>query len=271
MPTVAVTITSFHVNITPSRGVELGRSGYSVRVSEPGPLRSGAVETAAIVIPAHNEMRELPRTLRAVITAAACSPVPTSTVVVLDRCGDRSEELAGDFGPDVHFVTVDAGNVGAARAAGFTYAEKICTTANLARTWYATTDADTQVDPDWLVRQIDADADMVLGVVRVNDWRQHSAAAVRRYLLAYRRKARGRSHDHVHGANMGFRADAYWAVGGFRALPSGEDVEIVERFTAAGYYIHRDAELSVVTSARPAGRAPRGFAGYLRKVGGGAA
>lgn len=240
-------------------------------MSAPDPHLARAIETAVVVIPAHNEIGELPRTLRAVVTAAACAPVPTSVVVVLDKCKDGSEELAGGFGPDVHFVSVDAGNVGAARAAGFSYAEKLCATVDFARTWYATTDADTQVDPDWLVRQIDADADMVLGVVRVNDWRHHSAAAVQRYLRSYRRSSGAGGHDHVHGANMGFRADAYWAVGGFRALPSGEDVEIVERFTAAGCHIHRDAELSVVTSARPKGRAPRGFAGHLRKVGKGVA
>ena len=59
---------------------------------------------------------------------------------------------------------------------------------------------------------------------------------------------------------MGFRADAYWHVGGFRALATGEDVELVERFEAAGLRIHRDASLSVATSDRRDGRAPGGFA-----------
>lgn len=219
-----------------------------------------------VVIPAHNEVNELPRSLRAVVTAAVCVPVTALTVVVLDSCSDASESLAGGFGPDVHFVSVDAGNVGAARAAGFTFANSLCQVVDPARTWFATTDADTRVDPDWLVRQLEADADMVLGVVRVNDWRQHSAAAIKRYLRAYGRSSRGGGHDHVHGANMGFRADAYWELGGFRALPSGEDVELVQRFEAGGYYICRDPDLSVVTSARHTGRAPRGFAHHLRQV-----
>ncbi len=76
-----------------------------------------------------------------------------------------------------------------------------------------------------------SDADMVLGVVRVPNWRNHSADVVRRYLRAYHSK--GKSHNHIHGANMGFRGDAYWAVDGFRALPTGEDVELVDRFEAA--------------------------------------
>ena len=104
-------------------------------------------------------------------------------MVVLDACDDDSDGLAGRFGADVHFVTVDAGNVGAARAAGFTYLRSLCDADT--PTWYATTDADSRVDPDWLIRQLSADADMVLGVVRVSDWRRIPAAAVRRYLRAY--------------------------------------------------------------------------------------
>jgi glycosyltransferase involved in cell wall biosynthesis len=216
----------------------------------------------AVVIPAHNEAANLPGCLKAMLTAAACVPLPVSVVVVLDDSDDDSEALAGRFGSDIHFVTVDAGNVGAARAAGFSFARSLCGVDTPA--WYATTDADSRVDPDWLIRQLDADADMVLGVVRVTDWRRTPAAAVRRYLRAYHARVGRRDHDHVHGANMGFRADAYWQLGGFRALSSGEDVELVGRFEGAGYRLHRDPALSVTTSAREHGRAPGGFAAHLR-------
>lgn len=103
--------------------------------------------------------------------------------------------------------------------------------------------------------------DMVLGMVRIPLWRLPVEAA-RRYAAAYYSKGPG--HDHVHGANMGFRADAYRGVGGFRALSSGEDVDLAERFEAAHMSIHRDAKLSVATSARKEGRAPNGFAEHLR-------
>ncbi|MEU0494654.1 glycosyltransferase [Mycobacterium sp. NPDC006124] len=227
-------------------------------------------DDVVVVVPAHDEAQTLPQCLKAIVTASACVPVPVSTVVVLDACSDGSASLAGRFGPDVHFVEVDARNVGAARAAGFAHARSSvgAEAPDESRTWYATTDADSVVDPSWLIRQLDADADMVLGVVRVVNWRQHSAAAVRRYLAGYRAKLRriGGGHDHVHGANMGFRADAYWATGGFAALASDEDVDLVRRFEQAGRRIHRDAGLSVVTSARAQGRAPRGFATHLGTV-----
>ena len=133
-----------------------------------------------------------------------------------------------------------------------------------ARIWYATTDADSAVPADWLLRMTASDADMVLGVVRVPAWRHYPAEVARRYLRAYQSKGPG--HNHIHGANMGFLADAYWAVGGFRALPTGEDVELVDRFEAAGLRIHRDADLSVATSDRRHGRAPGGFAKHLREL-----
>lgn len=217
-----------------------------------------------VVVPAHNEMERLPRCLRALATAALCVPLPVLTVVVLDATDDGSDRLVGQFGPDVHFVSVDAGNVGAARAAGFEYAREVWTDVNPTHTWYATTDADSVVPADWLLRMLESRADMVLGVVRVAHWRNHPAEVVRRYLRAYRSKGHG--HNHIHGANMGFRADAYWALDGFRALPTGEDVELVDRFEAAQLEIHRDATLSVVTSDRRDGRAPGGFAHHLREL-----
>ena len=217
-----------------------------------------------VVVPAHNESAHLPRCLRALATAALCVPVPVLTVVVLDATDDGSDRLVGQFGPDVHFVSVDAGNVGAARAAGFTYARKESGNVDPAHTWYATTDADSVVPADWLLRMTDSHADMVLGVVRVSNWRNHSTDVIRRYLRAYHSKSQ--SHNHIHGANMGFRGDAYWAVDGFRALPTGEDVELVDRFEAANLSIHRDATLSVATSDRRDGRAPGGFAHHLREL-----
>jgi glycosyltransferase involved in cell wall biosynthesis len=225
-----------------------------------------AYEGVAVVIPAHNERAKLPACLRAVLTAALCAPIPVAIVVVLDASDDGSAKLAGQYGPDVHFVRVDARNVGAARAIGFGYARSLFAADD--ECWYATTDADSRVDPGWLVHQLGLGADMVLGVVRVADWRHHSPALADRFERAYEAGAPDGDdrHEHVHGANMGFSARAYWRVGGFRALASGEDVDLVERFEAAGYTLHRDTELSVITSARTQARAPHGFAHYLGQL-----
>jgi glycosyltransferase involved in cell wall biosynthesis len=124
------------------------------------------VEQVVVVVPAHNELEHLPNCLCALTTAALCLPAPVLIVVVLDACDDGSERLAGEFGPDVHFVSVDAGNVGAARAAGFEYARDRCAAGAAAHTWYATTDADSTVNAQWLLRMTSVDADVVLGIVR---------------------------------------------------------------------------------------------------------
>ena len=224
-----------------------------------------------VVIPAHNEVRRLPRCLKSILTAAACVPVPVSVVVVLDSCDDGSARLGGQFGSDVHFIEVDVRSVGAARAAGFQHARKICATTGSDESgiWYATTDADTRVDPDWLIRQLASGADMVLGIVRIANWRQFPGRVIQRYLRAYDAKTDpDGGHRHIHGANMGFTAQSYWSVGGFADLSSEEDVDLVHRFEAAGHRVHRDAGLSVATSARQVGRAPNGFAAHLRKVSG---
>ncbi len=221
------------------------------------PLRT--YDRAVVVIPAHNERANLPACLRAMLTAALCIPMPVTLVVVLDASDDDSAKLAGQYGPDVHFVSIEAGNVGTARAAGFGYARSLHE--EDAECWYATSDADSQVDPGWLVHQLSLGADMVLGVVRVADWHLRPAGVAERYLQAYEAD----SHEHIHGANMGFSSRAYWQVGGFRALASGEDVDLVERFNTAGYRVHRDADLSVTTSARIRSRAPDGFADHLNQ------
>lgn len=222
-------------------------------------------DKAVVVVPAHNEASALPDCLSAILKAARRVPVPVSVVVVLDACDDGSIALNGRFGPQVQFVQIEARSVGTARAAGFEYARA---SQGAERVWYANTDADSRVDANWLLRQLTAPADMVLGIVRISEWRHIPAAAARRYIRAYHAKihpGRGsRDHEHVHGANMGFAADAYWQVGGFADLATGEDVDLVRRFELAGYRVHRDTRLSVSTSARQFGRAPAGFAAHLR-------
>ena len=65
-------------------------------------------DRAVVVVPAHNEKANLPACLRAVLTAALCVPISVSIVVVLDASDDDSAKLAGEYGPDVHFVSVEA-------------------------------------------------------------------------------------------------------------------------------------------------------------------
>jgi glycosyltransferase involved in cell wall biosynthesis len=208
-----------------------------------------------VVIPAHNEQDRLPRCLASVSEAAARVDVPVHVMVVLDSCTDRTEDAIGG---SVHAMTVHVRNVGAARAAGF--AE---TSAADPAVWLATTDADCVVPTGWLSDQVahhERSMHAVVGTVTV-DWREHSMATRRRYDRLYR--SGDATHGHVHGANLGVRADAYWGVGGFRDLGLGEDVDLVRRLAAANAPIAWDAHNAVLTSDRRDARASGGFGDFV--------
>jgi hypothetical protein len=133
-----------------------------------------------------------------------------------------------------------------------------------AAVWIATTDADTHVPRSWLRRQLRFAGHGwkgVLGTVTVDDWGDHPPRVQR--LFAQRYRAWQAHHPHVHGANLGFAADAYLAVGGFRPLRTAEDHALVHDLLAAGIPLLRTTRIPVVTSARSRARAPRGFAWLL--------
>jgi hypothetical protein len=117
----------------------------------------------------------------------------------------------------------------------------------------------------WLADQVAAHArsfHAVVGTVAV-DWREHSVATRRLYDRLYRAEALGRGHGHVHGANLSVCADVYWRVGGFRPLPVGEDVDLVDRRAAAGTRLAWDDSNAVLTSDRRNSRAPGGFGDFV--------
>lgn len=213
-----------------------------------------------VVVPVHNESRRLIRCLDALLTASSCVPAEVRIAVVLDDCTDGSRAVTDQYGDRVDTVRVCARNVGAARAAGFDFLLDRYGAGD--QWWYATSDADSEVDADWIIRQVARPADMYVGLVRVVHWEGRSPELADRYEREYRARI-GVEHDHVHGANMGFDAMSYWQVGGFDSLNTGEDVDLVNRFEDARMRIFRDTTFTVTTSARMQGRAPLGFSQHL--------
>lgn len=213
------------------------------------------------MVPAHEEEELLPGCLAALRTAERRVRMPVRVIVVLDSCTDRTEAVCRSFG--VETVAVSTRNVGCARAAGVARAVSAAT--DPAVLWLAHTDADSRVGPDWLADQLalaDRGADAVLGVVRLP-----SAATVlhRSHQAAYARSIRpDGTHDHVHGANLGVRASAYLACGGFPPVTAHEDRHLVRRLAsvAALSVVYSD-RISVETSPRLRGRCPEGFAADL--------
>lgn len=220
------------------------------------------IQRIGVAIPAQDEQDLLPGCLRALARAATRSPVPVSVVVVADACRDATARAAVCGGARV--IETQHGNVGAARAAGMT---ALIDELGIPGTWLAATDADSLVPEHWLTRQLElaaGGADAIAGTVRIGDWAEHPRWVRRRYVRRYNGLD---GHRHVHGANLAVSAAAYRAVGGFAPMPAHEDVALVDALDAGGYRVARAGDLAVLTSARPVGRAPAGFAAYLRTLG----
>lgn len=224
------------------------------------------IEHVVVVVPARDEEQLVGRCLGSLQSArqAARAVRPDLTVdlvLVLDRCTDGTRSVAlGHL--DVRLVDLDEGRAGAARAAGVRDA-LARSTADPARTWVAGTDADSVVPEGWILEHLrlaDAGADVVVGTVRPDPTDLSPAQ-----LAAWRTtRVPGRPNGHVHGANLGVRADAYVRAGGFPDRPEHEDVDLVEALTAVGARIVATEDCDVLTSGRLVGRTPGGYAGYLR-------
>jgi cellulose synthase/poly-beta-1,6-N-acetylglucosamine synthase-like glycosyltransferase len=213
-----------------------------------------------VAVPARDEEATLADCLQAIERARTAIDVASSIVVVLDSCTDGSADVARGFA-DALVIERDHGNVGRSRHDAV-LAGLATVAAAPERTWIAFTDADSCVPRSWLREHLRAanGSDAYVGAVvpRLDD------------LDEARRQAWRRSHPpgatlgHVHGANLGVRADAYHRVGGFLPLFVGEDVDLVSRLRAARYSIAESERHPVSTSSRLTGRAPDGYAGYLR-------
>jgi hypothetical protein len=223
------------------------------------------IEAIGVAVPAHNEETLLPSCLTALHRAARQVSVPVHLLVAADSCTDRTAAVARACGALV--IGIRARSVGAARAAGMRELLRLTAGRDPAAIWLATTDADTVVPPTWLQRQVahaDRDWDVVLGTISVTDWSEHPphvpAAFAARYDFG------DRPHPHVHGANIGIRASAYLAAGGFRPLRTAEDHALLAAAAEADCSILSAGDITAETSARRHARAPHGFSHLLRTL-----
>ncbi len=127
--------------------------------------------------------------------------------------------------------------------------------------WIASTDADTTVPTSSLqdqLRYANAGYGGVAGIVKLTDDIDLSngiqAAFAELYELGPAR------HHHVHGANIGVRADAYLAAQGFPHIDVAEDHALWNELRRLGRPLVAPVDVWVDTSARLRGRAAGGFA-----------
>jgi glycosyltransferase involved in cell wall biosynthesis len=215
----------------------------------------------SIVIPAHNEAETIAQCLASVQIAIDQLPstFTASVLVVLDSCTDDTLRIVQAAGVD--YLCCYYQCVGQVRDMGIRYAIAH------GATWLACTDADSTVPMDWLVQQMEhldqQRADMICGVVSINNWGHLSSQTQQAYITHYQDKM---GHRHIHGANLSFSSDAYLATGGFAPLTCHEDVDLVNKFEAHCYAITWSNRVRVLTSSRLQARAKEGFGAFLANL-----
>jgi hypothetical protein len=220
-------------------------------------MRTAAV---GVVLPVHDEEELLGRCHR-------------HLALVLDRCSDRSAAIAGRWCREmraaharfgVSLLEFDAANVGAARRAGAAEVLAALAAFDPRRIWLATTDADSEVPPDWLATQVsmhEKGVDLWTGSVTVLDWSHRDEATARAWRELYDEEVAP-----THGTSFGVNAAAYLEAGGFDTVPTGEDRALHQAVRATGVRVLHDESVPVVTSSRRDARAPGGFAHALSAI-----
>ncbi len=221
----------------------------------------------SVLIPARNEEELLPACLMSVFAAkAALGEVATTDIIVVsDRSNDRTPKIAaGLLKKHGMVVRIDAGVVGTARRTAAATAMSRYDGPQ-ERWWLASTDADCVVPSFWLTEQLrlaNQGVEALAGTVGVLDFAGHTAQVPELFRNGYLVAADG-SHSHVHGANLGMRADVYVRAGGWAPLATAEDHDLWRRLRRAGAIADSTNRTQVITSGRRVGRAPLGFAAAL--------
>lgn len=210
-----------------------------------------------IVVPAYNEEHDLPACIDALKQAINfVVDVEIKLLIVLDNCSDNSLKIVQDAGID--YVECDFKCVGTARDFGIRHllGQRI--------DWIACTDADSQVNQDWIWQQLaHQPADVICGVVEVEDWQTLSVHTQMRYSQHYQDRM---NHRHIHGANLSFSSQAYLNAGGFQKVSCHEDVKLVTRMQDLNLNIVWSNKVRIKTSSRLEARAPEGFASFLKNI-----
>ncbi len=234
-----------------------------------------------VAVPARDEEDTVGATVGSVLESLADArrmgmAARTHLEVAAHRCADGTARRAHDAVPPHTSVRVVpdevSTTVGEVRHAAVLRGLEVLD-GPLASTWVLSTDADTVVGRSW-VRLILAEAQAaravaVVGLADLDRWRGDagSAAAYDSVLAAGMRELVGpHQHDHVYGANLAVRADAYLECGGFGTAVHGEDQALVDRLVARGRRVARTRSVRVRTSGRLVGRADLGLAAHLNRL-----
>ncbi len=245
---------------------------------------AGRPRRVAIAIPIKNEEEHLPACLEAIDRAAQVFGGRVTIVAVLNDCSDGTFDVLTQWRPRFAEVSWHAVSLLAAcRHAGWARRLAWDSAASLLEhddDLMLSTDADTNVAPDWIVRaaaHIDDGYDAVAGrALTVRGDREQLGATARRRLdmigryytaLDYlRADAEASPHDpwprHFYegGASIALSRGLYRRIGGAPTPPVAEDRALFDHIRRHGGRVRHALDVRVFTSCRTAGRAPGGMA-----------
>ncbi|MEE7456110.1 glycosyl transferase [Methylorubrum populi] len=244
---------------------------------------------AVVCIPARNEAERLPRLLRGLAAQEGFSAAaPLRVVVVANNCSDgtaesvRALQASGRVGGlalrliEITLTGAEA-HVGTARRRALDAGAAWLEAEGHPDGVLLTTDADARLASGWVAANLRAlqGAEIVGGRLVIDDEGAGDPvlaafhARVERYWSGVRaledaldpppHDPAPRHGDHT-GGSLALRASLYRAVGGLPALPRGEDNALVAAVQRAGGRLRHCPAVSVLVSARTAGRAEGGMA-----------
>ena len=263
------------------------------RASRPGTqLLQNFPHRLIVSIPAKDESERIRGALLALDQAAAHTSTPVLALVLANNCADDTADIARATANQLRhcftrIVAVDLpqhfAHAGAERRTAVE--QGMSGFAAIAEDIIVSTDADARLRNDALFRIDVAFAggdDLVLAKINcIRDpwdpvpdealawgrsgvvWRHR----VRQFVETVRkgRVAPADLHDDYGGAGIAVRVSAYNKLGGFRAIPSNEDLELVRAADLANMRVNRHSGAVVDVLARSTGRAEGGMADALAR------
>jgi hypothetical protein len=255
------------------------------------PIRPGFV----VAIPVRDEEERLPACLRALARqrdrfGQPIPPMLVRVVVFANNCADQSASIARSLSKcsalDVSVVEARlppaTAHAGAARRAAMDIAEAWLVEAGEKDGVILTTDADSQVAPNWIAENLaafEAGAEAVLGSIDLDEEGARLPEALHRrgeledtyerlltelsWLLDPLEHNPWPHHATISGASLGITLAAYRSVGRLPRVPVGEDKALIALLSRQDAKIRYCPTAHVITSGRTHGRAPGGVADTL--------
>ena len=247
-------------------------------------LPIGATRPVAVAVPACNEAAHITLCLGALDLAAQRAGVPVTIIVVSNNCTDDTAALARAFIGRWSRIEVEEivlpperAHAGGARRHVMDRAADRAGPAGVVMT----TDADSEVDIDWIAAnlgEIAGGADAVAGVItfdaaaraklpdlvhRTAEWQLAALHARLEDLIDPRAHDPWPRHIWAWGASLALTVETYRAVGGVPLVALAEDRALADAVERGGFRLRRSHAPLVYTSPRRVGRAPGGFADML--------